>query len=307
MAGRVLPLALVVAAAGACSSASSPGAGSPPPASHPASAPPPVGARPPARLLIEPFGGERWGFVEASSGSGRTVILRRFQGSEPPSFGHHGEVGGTTELVLFDRVRDSEVPIDDLIDVAPGRRWMLLLNGGELWLLDGDRGRWDELRRADPESDGNACLAPRQAGFSAAGKRLGWIAAGSRAIQLRDLASGDEWTIRVDRKVWRAWPLDDARSAVLATVPPEAEGWPKQRTSCACRWCNRFAASYGNYGWGGPDFTLETVDEKGVRSPSSGPPDGERQWHGKTGTGCSLEPASSEGNLDRGPWRWRCP
>lgn len=276
----------------------------PPPTTGPT---PPAATRAPGTLSTDPFGGERFGFAEASSHNGRTVFLRRFSGAERPTFGQHGESGTDTQLTLFDRFRGSEVEVDDLIDVDPSRRWFLLLNGGELWLVDGVNGRWDELKNADMEADTNGCLPPRQAVFSAAGKLVAWVGAGSAAVTVRDLASSEEWAIKSDRRIWRAWPVDDARAAVLATVAADSEGWPGQRTSCVCRWCLRFAASYGNYGWGGPDFTLEKVDDKGRKSPSSGPPEGEREWHGKTASGCTLEPASSESSLDRGPWHWSCP
>src|SRR5205807_464107 len=55
------------------------------PAAAPAPSPPSAGG-----LRTDPFGGERWGFVEASSANGRLVVLRRFAGDAKPSFGQHG-------------------------------------------------------------------------------------------------------------------------------------------------------------------------------------------------------------------------
>lgn len=276
---------------------SGPAAGSAPARPAPASA---------GALRAEPFGGERWGFVEASSASGRLVVLRRFSGDEPPSFGHHGEsMGQQPELTVFDRVSGEERAIDELIEIEPARRWLLVLDDEQLWLVDGVAGVWEALDDADMSPDGNACLAPRQAAFSGKGKRVAWVRRGAVSLVVRDLESGDKWAIPASGRLWRGWPDDEGRGAVVAEVAAGTTDWPQQKTSCACRWCNRFAMSVGYYGWAGPAFKLEHVSADGKRGEGT-PPESEGEWHGKTDSGCKLTATSARDGLDRGPWQWTC-
>ena len=259
-----------------------------------------------AALVDEAFGGERWGFVEASSRDGRLVVLRRFAGAERPSFGHHGETDEEPVVTVFDRVSGQERDVDDIIDVDPSRRWMLLLDDGGVFLVDGSSGAWQPLV-GDVENDRNSCLPPRQAAFSTGGKRVAWVSSGDAALAVRDLDTGEEWSIPATGRLWRGWPLEDGRAAVLAELAEGTREWPEQRTSCACRWCNRFALSAGYYGWSGPSFTFHRVDDEGARTTIAGPPEGGGDWHGKTDDGCTLAPSSEQERLERGPWRWTCP
>lgn len=256
-------------------------------------------------LSDQPFGGARYGFVEATSGNGRYVALRRFEGSEEPQFGHHGEVAGGADLVLVDLTDLSERPLADIIDVAPGRRYFLLLEGDVPVLLDSGRGTFTPLPDADLRPDGNACLEPRQAVFSAQRTRVGWVLSGASAYQVRDLASGEEWTAPAATVIWRGWPEDEGHGVVLAEIPTGSTGWPEQQTSCACRWCNRFAASYGFYGWGGPTFTISRVDDSGARAPGD-VPGGERSRFGADASGCTIAPAEGDRGYAQGPWRREC-
>jgi hypothetical protein len=166
-----------------------------------------------------PFGGERFGFVEASSANGRYVALRRFAGSGEPQFGHHGEVMNGSELVMVDLVDLSERPFDEVIDVAPGRRFFLLITDNVPVLLDSATGTYEPLADADTRPDGNTCLGPRQASFSATGLRVGWVVGQATALRVRDLASGEEWSVAAATPLWRGWPDDEGRGAVLAEVP----------------------------------------------------------------------------------------
>jgi hypothetical protein len=253
------------------------------------------------------FGGGRWGFVEASSINGRLVVLRRFEGSAVPTFGHHGESSVATEIAVFDTVLGTERPIEELIAIDPTRRWLLVLAKG-LLLGDAESGEFVELRGADLEQDSNSCLDPRQATFSIKGTRVAWIVKGSHEVRVRELSSGQEWTVAGDSRIWRAWPDDLGRGATLMEVPAKSRAWPAQNTSCGCRWCTRFAASFGFYGWAGPAFTIAHVDDAGSRTHVDAPPSSEAPSHGPTDGRCTLEPASVERpSLERGPWRWQCP
>lgn len=65
------------------------------------------------------------------------------------------------------------------------------------------------------------------------------------------------------------------------------------------------ALLYGFYGWSGPAFALEPVNEDGTRSPGE-PADKDALMHGATDSGCTLTASKSEQGLDFGPWRWAC-
>ena len=251
------------------------------------------------------FGEARWGFVEASSRDGRFALLRRFKGNSPPSFGAHGEASVASELTLFDRATGTQRSLDDVIDVA-GRQYFLLVAGGTTLLLDSTTGSYVKVP-ADGDADENACMPPRQATFSARGKRVAWLERGSKSLRVRDLESGDEWSVSSKKRIWRGWPEDKGRDVTLAEVDVAAKGWPYRHTSCACRWCVRFARSYGFYRWTGPAFKIQRVATDGSRSDAK-PPSNDEPWHGKTDAGCSLVAADkTRHGLERGPWHWSCP
>ena len=272
-------------------------------ASAPASTGPARARKPPPGIA---FGGERWGFVEASSSNGRLVVLRRFQGSEAPTFEQHGESSVPTDLAVFDTVLGTERAIQELIAIDAKRRWLLILAKG-LMLGDSETGEFVQLPRADTQVDTNDCLPPRQASFSVDGSRAAWITESSRELRVRELASGQEWTVSGDSRVWRAFPDDTGRGATLLEVPAKSSGWPVQNTSCACRWCMRFAASFGFYGWSGPPFTIKHVDDAGNRTDVGEPPSSDAPSHGPTDARCELKPAGvEESRVERGPWRWQC-
>jgi hypothetical protein len=253
------------------------------------------------------FGGERWGFVEASSVNGRLVVLRRFQGSVAPTFHQHGESSVATDVAVFDTVHGIERAVEELIEIDSKRRWLLVLAKG-LLLGDSETGEFVELSGADQDADTNQCLAPRQGTFSVDGSRVAWIAKGSRELRVRELGSGQEWNVRGDSRIWRGFPDDDGRGAILLEVPAKSTGWPVQNTSCACRWCTRFAASFGFYGWSGPPFTITHVDEAGNRAGGGEPPSSDAPSHGPTDARCELKAAGiEESRVERGPWRWQCP
>ncbi len=264
------------------------------------SAPQPSGKRQGAAV-----GGSRWGFPLASSLNGRLVVLRTFEGSEAPSFGHHGEASVSATIAVYDLVSGTERVVADLIDVDSERRYFLVLDSGPE-VIDAQTGAATALPGADPGDDGNRCLPPRQASFSFKGARVGWVSKDGKTLLVRDLATGVDWKVPSTERIWRGFPDDSGRGAVLLEVPAGSTGWPLQNTSCACRWCNRFAMSYGFYGWSGPAFAPQHVAEDGTRAPGE-LPDGEARWHGKTQEGCELTPEKTDGSLDHGPWRWVCP
>lgn len=320
MPARPLAAALAAALLLACGGAGEPAAPATTPAAPPVTvalpalpapapaesvAAPPAPARPaaPGDLLTGPFGDRRFGFVLASSHNGRFVVLRRFAGEERPSFGHHGEASQSATQTLFDRVTGDERPIDDVIGVDEARRFVLFVALGTPVVADADTGTFVPLAGADTESDANDCLPPRQAALSEHGSRVGWVTA--KGLAVRELATGAQWTVPSQGRLWRGFPDESSHGAVLLELAAGTGDWPRQNTSCACRWCGRFALSYGFYGWSGPAFTVTHVAEDGARSPGE-PPEGGGTWHGLTDAGCELVASVPDRELERGPWFWRC-
>jgi hypothetical protein len=261
-------------------------------------------APPSGPISEEPFGGSVWGFVETSTASGRIVVLRWFPSE--PRFGHHGEPSVAPTLTAFDLVTGQQRELQELVEVAESRRHLLVLAEGALWLIDGETGSWESLTDVDLQHDSNACLWPRQGAFSLNGARVGWIGAKASALNVRDLATGEQWTVPAKGRLWRAWPDEQTRGAVLIEVPSGSTDWPLQGTSCACRWCNRFAMSYSTFGWSGPSFEIIAVGDDGSRREGQ-PPETEFALHGPTSSGCTLRASEQDGEaLERGPWRWDC-
>lgn len=289
----------------ACGGTSTPPASPGPPARSPSGPTGPVSAGG-GSLMTGEFAGAVWSFVAASSTNGRFVFLYRFPSGQRPEFMHHGETDEPIELVAYDRFTGDETRIDELISHSQ-RRWFLVVAGGRVSLIDAGAGTWEQLDDIDMGADRNVCLAARHASFSQEGMRVAWIGGGARTLHMRDLVSGDEWEIASSQTIWRAWPDDVGEAAVLLEVPQGSSQWPAQRTSCACRWCMQFAASYGVYGWDGPDFTIMRVTPDGASEPGD-VPEGDPAYDGPTDSGCTLVAAeTADSGLARGPWRWDCP
>lgn len=258
--------------------------------------------------LAEDMGGEGLGFIHASSANGRLVVMRRWAPGVTPVFGHHGESAPEPELVLLDLQARAERVLDEIVDVSADRRHLLVLDEGRMWRVDAETGAWEGLD-ADTEDDLNGCLPPRGASFWSTGRHLAVVEPGAQALTVRDLSSGEARRFPAEGRVWRGGVMPDGESAWLMEVAA-GEDWPLQRTSCYCWWCNRFAMSYGMYGWGGPAFSLVVVDAQGGRTPVKALPEGAATaWHGPNNDGCTLTPAAPEDErygLAPGPWRWVC-
>lgn len=219
------------------------------------------------------FGGEHPGFVWWASTNARLVAVYRFLDG-PPSFGHHGEaMGAAPTLTLYDTVSGRGDDWDELVTADPAGRYAVMRRGATLMLFDSDDGVRTDLSAAgaDASPDSNACLPPRQAAFGPLGRTLAWSRREPTRVVLRFMASGVTTTAPIgDALLWRAEPAATPGWFVAREVAADSDGdgertFPQQRTSCSCRWCNRFAASYGFYGWGGDDFTSVLVGPGGER------------------------------------------
>lgn len=244
----------------------------------------------------QPVGGGAIGFVDAFTRSGRLIAIREFA-SEPEGWGHHGETSVANELAVYDTATGERRVVQEVLFTTPDLTHWLVLADDALWLV-GDDGTWESLPGADIEADGNRCLAHRGGAFGPEGDVVSWVT--SEGLRVRPVDGGEVSVLPSEGRLWRGFP-DGQGGAVLIEVAAE-EGWPMQRTSCACRWCNRFAMSYGMYGWSGPEFALFAVDAEGNRAASEGPPEGAEVEPGP----CRVEPTRELEDLQQGPWTVVC-
>jgi hypothetical protein len=134
-----------------------------------------------------------------------------------------------------------------------------------LWLLKEDSTEREDLsvRFADPESDENACMEPRQAAFDPLGDYVGWIRRSPDKIMVEEVGvrgGGDAFDVATPRgRLWRIGVPSLSGWAVMHEVPRDTDRsrdieFPTQSTSCVCRWCERFASSSGVHGFTGDAF-----------------------------------------------------
>jgi hypothetical protein len=196
------------------------------------------------------------GFVEWADGKGEVFLLRVFDrdtnsdGKVEGRVGEHGEPeGDLPRLVLVNRRGASLLKPDELIATDSNSRFFVYRIGVELWLFDAQTRDSTQLADADPLADlANPCMKPRQAAFDISGRWLGWMVHGNR-YRIRDLKTGAEETVTPPGRLWRAEPTPFGWAAMK--IVEIDDSFPKEKTSCACSWCPRFARSIGRYGFEG--------------------------------------------------------
>jgi len=201
------------------------------------------------------------GFVEWADGKGDVFLLRVFDrdtnsdGKVEGRVGEHGEPeGDLPRLVLVDRKGASLLEPDELIATDSNSRFFVYERGTELWLFDAQVKSSTVLSDADTTADvANPCMKPRQAAFDISGRWLGWMVHGNR-YRIRDLKTGAEDTLTPPGRLWRAEPTPFGWAAMKLVEPEGA--FPKEKTSCACAWCPRFARSIGRYGFEGRSSSM---------------------------------------------------
>ncbi|MEZ4453135.1 MAG: hypothetical protein R3B09_26980 [Nannocystaceae bacterium] len=219
-----------------------------------------------------PFGGAKAGFTWWASADGRLVALYRFRGE--PRFGHHGEpIGDPPTLTIFDTVAGTADDVDEWIaDDGAGRRAVVRV-GKELRLLDGATGAQESLKPLHPdlERDRNRCLSPREATFDPIDGRLIFLRRGPDRAVILDLEDRREVEVPAGPgRLWRVEPSARRGWLHMLEIPADSDGrsgiaFPTQETSCACRWCGRFAFSYSTWGWSGDEFKVALAGPKGAR------------------------------------------
>jgi hypothetical protein len=269
---RTLILALVIGALTACSGApKTPDEGA-------LRTPAPVAAARAAQLeaRAEVGDGEQ-GFVWWLSSGGALAVIYVFEdtdgsGAIELAFGHHGEsLGDRPVAYLVDLSRGTRAKVDQVVATSPSGSHVATMTGSELTIWDGATGAPTRTSgwAMDLNGDGNACMTPRQLAFDGSGG-VWYQDAGSASTVWRALEGGEtkkHW-MRSGGRPWRTEAVAPGWGAWL-TVPDDTDGdgaltLPRQNTSCACLHCNRFAASFGFYGWGGDAFAFSLLPPGGA-------------------------------------------
>ncbi len=221
----------------------------------------------PAASILQPVGlvtttlSAAPGFVEWADAKGEVFLLRVFDrdtnsdGKIEGRVGEHGEPeGDLPRLVLVNRKGAGLLEPDELIATDSNSRFFVYRRAAELLLFDAQTKSSTMLADADTSADvANPCMKPRQAAFDISGRWLGWIIQGNR-YRVRDLKTGAEETLTPPGRLWRAEPTPFGWAAMKIVEPEDA--FPKEKTSCACSWCPRFARSIGRYGFEGRSSSM---------------------------------------------------
>ncbi|MBI5610352.1 MAG: hypothetical protein HY902_15855 [Deltaproteobacteria bacterium] len=217
------------------------------------------------------FGRKVAGEVLWMSRSTRFVAVEQYD--DDPKMKHHefhqsthgSWVGGTPPtLHLYNVDLASDVTVDRFFGDPQGR-WLTYRAQGQFHAVDGENGRslLPAEARADVDDDGNSCLPPRGVVFGQADE-MAWIDQARQQVVVRSLGTGVERRVQVGQRIWR-FGLDASGSVwVRYLVDRDARGWPKMRTTCACKAgvMGRVSAC-GVYGWSGPAYATRWFDAAG--------------------------------------------
>ncbi|MEJ7603204.1 MAG: hypothetical protein WKG01_35280 [Kofleriaceae bacterium] len=171
--------------------------------------------------------------------------------------GHHGEMFGDTMAQYLVLGGGEGTPIDSLVSVSADSRWLAIVRGENLELVDTTTGALFALADADLESDHRPGAPHRAAMF--AGNRLLFIRhrAQTDALVIHDPATHQEREIEITDRLWRIASADGL--AHIFTVA-QGGGFPQLRTSLAAGECLGPPMSYSTGGQQGATPTERWID-----------------------------------------------
>ncbi len=184
-------------------------------------------------------------------------------------YGQHGEPVGDQVTAHLSLGVGTLLSIDDYVASSRGGRYVVVVQGGSLLLLDTATGRRTDLgaRGADP-TDREPYFGPHgAASFDDAGERMAYVRTTDEGtwIVVRDLVSGVEQETNVGRGLlWRA-ELDASGEWILAyTVDHDSDGngrleLPRIYTGLAKKRCRGPWLSYSTHGRGGDDPAMRVA------------------------------------------------
>lgn len=251
-----------------------------PGASMPAPARPPVVATP---EVAGPIGTAGPVSLVATDPEGGWVVAcqaRRDTDGRPGievQVGHHGDLHGDAMVPYVIRGDGAGEEVTAFVASSPDGRWLAVLDGAALVLVDArSNQRWplpDADVRRDP--DGNA---HRVAVFDAASARMVYLRrkGDHSRVVIRELIAGTEREIEVPGDVWRVEPDAAGPWAAISTVRQDTDrdgklAWPRVETSAATADCRGPMMSWtggGRYGdW--PDLLWLRLDRGEVVPPAA--------------------------------------
>lgn len=199
---------------------------------------------------------------EDSNGNGKLEVI----------FGRHGDTfGDTLSPYLFLEPGEGE-RLDDFLASDPTDRYLVVVRGGSLRLLDTYTGTDTELAPPGAIPDSTAPRAPLPVSFSRDGRRLLLVSLSGQEKQptafLLNLEDGSRREVPHGPGVLGHAVLDpDGRWVMFGVITQDTDGdgqlsWPLARTSLSSRYCRGPIMSYGHHGQQGdtPSWLLRRVE-----------------------------------------------
>lgn len=170
--------------------------------------------------------------------------------------GHHGATYGDRLDQYLILGGGPGTLIDALVDVSDDKRWLAILRGGALELVDSTTGELFGLKDADVASDNRPGALHRAGMF--ANNRMLYVRhrTGGDALVVHDLATHGEREIAVPDRLWRI--RSAGKLTQLYTVP--GDDFPQLRTSLDAGECLGAPMSYSTGGQSGPKPTERVID-----------------------------------------------
>jgi hypothetical protein len=171
--------------------------------------------------------------------------------------GHHGAVlGDDIELYFIIGGGDGTLA-DHLVDASLDDRWVALVRGDALELVDTETRAVFPLVQADVQDDHRPGVPHRAARF--ANDRVLFIRQRDSAdvLVIHDLATHAERELELPDRIWRFGLADEV--AEVYTIP-RGQGFPRLWTTLDAGECTGPAASWSTSGQRGPEPTLRYVD-----------------------------------------------
>lgn len=180
------------------------------------------------------------------------------------TLGHHGDLGGDDMVPYFFRGGGEGQRIDDLVAASRDDRWLVVLRGGKLVVIDDTTGTEMTIPDADarPDQQGHG----RAATFDSSSKRVVYFRPASNAahVVIRDLERQRERVVVVPNVApWRIAPESNGHWARLFFIRDDSNrngklDWPSIDTNAPLgQACTGPAASYSRYGGPKGDEVLQ--------------------------------------------------
>jgi hypothetical protein len=171
--------------------------------------------------------------------------------------GHHGELMGDDMQLYFIIDGGEGTQVDSIVDTSFDDRWVAIVRGSALELVDTQTRAMFELKDADIESDNRPGAAHRAARFSP--EHVLYIRHRDKGdtLVIRDLASQAEREVTVSDRIWRFAEAD--RLVELYTIPHGSD-FPRLSTTLGEGECLGPPMSWSTHGQSGPTPTPHWID-----------------------------------------------